>query len=108
MVVERVVVNSVPAAMEVMREVEEGEAAIQEGRQVFELLHHDACGRGGGRLLPTSAASTAHEHQAAESTSVPSRLPHSIVFIRSSSPSLSLGQIFGACTVAACCPLSLP
>lgn len=42
MVVERVVVNSVPTAVEIMWEVEEGEAAIEERRQVFELLHHDA------------------------------------------------------------------
>lgn len=61
MVVERVVVNSVPTAVEIMWEMEEGETAIEERWQVFELLHHDACGSGEGRLLPTSNDNTVRE-----------------------------------------------
>lgn len=77
-VVERVVVNSVPTAVEIMWEVEEGEAAIEERRQVFELLHHDACGRGGGRLLPTSKDSTARERSGCRENICP--LPPTLLF----------------------------
>ena len=45
MVVERVVVNSVPTAMEIVREVDERVTAIQQCGLVFELLHPDACRR---------------------------------------------------------------
>lgn len=43
MVVERVVVNSMPTTVEVVRKVDEGVTAVQERGPVFELLHHDAC-----------------------------------------------------------------
>lgn len=45
MVVERVVVNGMPTAVEIIREVDERVTAIQQGGLVFELLHPDACRR---------------------------------------------------------------
>lgn len=60
-VVERVVVDRVPTAVEVMWEVDEGGAAIEKCGQVFELLHHDSCRRGTGRLSPTRPHSPARE-----------------------------------------------
>lgn len=44
-VVQGAVVNGVPAAVEIIREVEERVAAIQQGGLVFEFLHPDACRR---------------------------------------------------------------
>lgn len=44
-VVESVVVNSMPAAVEIVREVDEHVAAVQQGGLVFEFLHPDACRR---------------------------------------------------------------
>lgn len=52
MVVERVVENCMPAAVEVMREVDECETAVEKSLQVFELLQHDSCRREEGKLLP--------------------------------------------------------
>lgn len=49
MVVEAVVVNGVPTAVEIIREVDERVAAVQQGGLVFELLHPDACRREAGR-----------------------------------------------------------
>lgn len=52
-VVERVVVNGMPTAVEIIREVDERVTAIQQGGLVFELLHPDACRREAqDRLLP--------------------------------------------------------
>lgn len=52
-VVERVVVNGMPTAVEIIREVDERVTAIQQGGLVFELLHPDACRREAQeRLLP--------------------------------------------------------
>lgn len=109
-VVERVVVNSVPTAVEIMWEVEEGEAAIEERRQVFELLHHDACGRGGeeGDSYPPARTALPVNGQAAERISVPSHPPCSLAFIKSKCTSLPQEQIFGVWTATACCLLSLP
>lgn len=42
-VVERVVVNGMPTAMEIIREVHKSVSAIQQGGLVFEFLHPDAC-----------------------------------------------------------------
>lgn len=81
MVVERVVVNSVPTAVEIMWEMEEGETAIEERWQVFELLHHDACGRGEDSYPPAMTTPRVND-QASESTSVP-------ISSRNSSPSVS-------------------
>lgn len=108
MVVERVVVNSVPTAVEIMREVQEGETAIEERRQVFELLHHDACGRGGGRLLPTSNDSPAHEYAGCQENTCP--LPptslYSIYKIeqREPVPGISIWCLYSFCLL----PPSLP
>lgn len=75
MVVERVVVNSVPTAVEIMWEMEEGETAIEERWQVFELLHHDACGRGEDSYPPAMTTPRVND-QASERTSIPSRPPY--------------------------------
>lgn len=61
MVVERVVENRMPAAVEVMREVDERETAVEKSLQVFELFHHDSCRREEGRLLSISDHGPAHE-----------------------------------------------
>lgn len=54
MVVERAVVNGMPTAMEIIREVDERVTAIQQGGLVLEFLHPDACRREAReRLLPS-------------------------------------------------------
>ena len=63
MVVESVVVNRMPTAVEVVRQMDERVTAIQQGGLVFELLHPDACrGKPGkGCHLPSGLAVTAWE-----------------------------------------------